>query len=142
MRQALYITLLLSLPCIAAAQRGPTATASIALIARLPGSVTLAQDAYPIDFVVSRGTADPISISVPFRWNLDPRQNQPFQLLARFDRNQPSTQTIQLSIDRHTFRPLTSSGQLVLLNRPISPATRQGQEQLTITLSLDPAQNY
>ncbi len=141
MRHAVYIALLLSVPVIADAQRAPTATASIAIIARLPGSVTLAQDTFPIDFVVSGGSTTPISISVPFRWNLDPRQTQSFQLVAHFGSHLPWIENIQASTDGRTFRALTRSGQLVLINRLISVTNREGQEQLTFTLFLNLVEN-
>src|SRR5437879_5709816 len=58
--------------------------ASIGLVAKLPGSVTLTKRMVPVSWMVRTGAQATVMVPVEVSWNLDPRETQSFRVLARF----------------------------------------------------------
>jgi hypothetical protein len=136
----LLLTVLVPLCAICGAQHKPSAIASIALIARLPGSITLTERFSQIEFAIGNGSASIATVPVEVRWNLDPRETQSFQVIASLTTADPSwAPYVEASTDGVNFRPFAGGRQLVLFNVPITLQNRQGHEQRTVELKLDNA---
>jgi hypothetical protein len=137
--EKLLLILVVATACTARAQL--RAGASIGLVAKLPGSVTLTERMVPVSWMVRNGSQTTVMVPLEVSWNLDPRETQSFRVLARFvGEGELLASAVQARMEGGEFRDFPmKNGQSVLFNVAISARNRQGREQRMMELKIDNA---
>jgi len=113
------------------------AGATIALTAILPSSVSLSDTQLPVTIVVSNGTQVLSNAVLHIKWNLDVRAANGFRVIGTLVRaNLPAT-ALEARTASGVFRPLRPNGSIVLLEKVISAANRQGELDTPIQLQVN-----
>jgi len=84
-RKIIYSVVIFVLTCLTtSALAQNSASASISLVARLPGSITLSIPVLPVAVTVHDGIESEFTVPLSVVWNLDPRETQSFQVIGHF----------------------------------------------------------
>lgn len=62
-----------------------SATATIPMSVRVPGSISLSMHSTPVSIAVTQGTQRQFEIPLSVEWNLDPRETTGFRVVAYFN---------------------------------------------------------
>jgi hypothetical protein len=136
----------LSLPWLMTQAQLRSGVSSIALTARLEGSVVLSQPRVHVLVNVSGQGQSAVTVPVRVRWNLDPRTTQSFRVVGymegrsaalRSDEEVVGAEAIEARVDGREFRPFwEKNSSLVLFNVNIDQSTRQGEVEKAVQLRI------
>lgn len=129
-----------------------SSTASIPIVARIPGSISLSLRSTPVTVTVQGGAQQEFNIPLTVQWNLDPRETPGFRVMAYF--RDPGSALVDpvgatsvpasdvLARWGHTpFQPLDANDSAFTLFRTsVLPDRRRGNESQILELKIaDPA---
>jgi len=120
--------------------------ASVPIVLRIPGSITLSLHSTPVNIAVQSGMQQPFAIPLTVQWNLDPREIPGFGVFAYFrdahaalvEPSTASTITADNILARwgeNQFQPF-QSGDVTLFHTAVLPELRRGTESRTLELKI------
>jgi hypothetical protein len=124
-----------------------SASASVPITLRIPGSLTLSLRSMPVSVNVASGTQMTFSMPLSVEWNLDPREVPAFRVVAYFQNNQaalvepasataiPATHLIS-RWGQGEFLSFTSDATVTLFRTTILPGLRRGKKQNLLELKI------
>jgi len=127
-----------------------TASASVPIVLRIPGTITLSLSSVPVSVAVANGTQRTFSVPVSLSWNLNPAEVPGFRLVAYYQDagaalTDPATSTALPAATLRTrwgqgaFVPFASDATATLFQTSVLPAVRRGEKQDVLELKIDDA---
>ena len=144
MRRALFVCL--TFLCSVALWSQTSATSSVPISVRIPGSITLSARIVPVSIAVSRGAQEEFGVPITVSWNLDPREVPGFRVDAYFSNQQAALVETNSGVGISAgdllarcggdYLPFDSSGSVTLFRTAILSDSRRGQQQETLSLKV------
>jgi len=127
-----------------------SASASVPIVLRIPGTITLSLSSVPVAVDVANGSQRTFSVPLSVSWNLNPAEVQGFRVVAYYQNagaalTDAATSTALPAASLRTrwgqgsFIPFASDATATLFQTSILPTVRRGDKQDVLELKIDDA---
>jgi hypothetical protein len=127
-----------------------SASASVPIVLRIPGTITLSLSSVPVSVNVANGSQRTFSVPLSLSWNLNPAEVQGFRVVAYYQDAGAALTDVATSAalpaaalrtrwGQGAYLPFASDATATLFQTSVLPTVRRGEKQDVLELKIDDA---